>query len=38
MLPHSITNFEIKKSIIKKAWFNDAYLRNNLPKLMVRHI
>ena len=38
MIPHSITNFEIKKVLSKKAWFNGAYLRNNLPKLMVRLI
>ena len=32
MLPHLLTNFEIQKYCQNRPKFNDAYLRNNLPK------
>ena len=32
MLPHPITNFEIRKYYENEPKFNGAFLRHNLPK------
>ena len=33
MLPHSLTNFEIRKYYQNESKFNGVYSRNNLPKI-----
>ena len=33
MLPHALTNFEIKKYYQIEPKFNGVYSRNNLPKI-----
>ena len=33
MSPHPLTNFETQKYYQNKPKFNDAYSRNNLPKI-----
>ena len=34
MPPHPLTNFEIQKYYQKEPKFNDAYSRNNFPKII----